>query len=38
MAQIGSYVPAQSMTLGMLDGILVRMGGEFMIFRMAHIR
>ena len=28
MAQIGSYVPAESMTLGMLDGILIRMGGK----------
>ena len=28
MAQVGSYVPATSMKLGMLDGILIRMGGE----------
>ena len=28
MAQIGSYVPAESMTIGTLDGILVRMGGK----------
>ena len=28
MAQVGSYVPASSMKLGMLDGILIRMGGE----------
>ena len=28
MAQIGSYVPAESMKLGMLDGILIRMGGK----------
>lgn len=29
MAQIGSYVPAASVRLGMLDCILTRMGGEF---------
>ncbi|KAI0086630.1 muts domain V-domain-containing protein [Irpex rosettiformis] len=28
MAQIGSYVPATSMILGMLDGILIRMGAS----------
>ncbi|KIP07972.1 hypothetical protein PHLGIDRAFT_510551, partial [Phlebiopsis gigantea 11061_1 CR5-6] len=28
MAQIGSYVPAESMKLGMLDGILIRMGAS----------
>ena len=28
MAQIGSFVPAQSFKLGMLDGILTRMGGK----------
>lgn len=28
MAQIGSYVPAESMKLGMLDGIFIRMGGK----------
>jgi DNA mismatch repair protein MSH3 len=28
MAQIGSYVPAKSVRLGMLDGILTRMGGK----------
>ncbi|KAH9929644.1 muts domain V-domain-containing protein [Amylocystis lapponica] len=28
MAQIGSYVPAQSMKIGMLDGILTRMGAS----------
>jgi len=28
MAQIGSYVPAQSVKLGMLDGILTRMGAS----------
>lgn len=27
MAQIGSYVPAQSMRLKPLDGVLTRMGG-----------
>jgi DNA mismatch repair protein MSH3 len=27
MAQIGSYVPAQSVRLSMLDGVLTRMGG-----------
>lgn len=27
MAQIGSYVPAASMQLGMLDGVFTRMGG-----------
>jgi hypothetical protein len=26
--QVGSYVPCQSLKLGMLDGILTRMGGE----------
>ena len=31
MAQIGSYVPAESMKLGMLDGILIRMGGQYLI-------
>jgi len=29
MAQIGSYVPAKSVRLSMLDGILTRMGGAF---------
>jgi DNA mismatch repair protein MSH3 len=28
MAQIGSYVPAKSVQLGMLDSVLTRMGGE----------
>lgn len=28
MAQIGSYVPAQSVKLSMLDSILTRMGGR----------
>lgn len=28
MAQVGSYVPAASVRLGMLDGILTRMGGK----------
>jgi DNA mismatch repair protein MSH3 len=28
MAQIGSYVPAESLKMGMLDGIMTRMGGE----------
>ncbi|KAI0691181.1 muts domain V-domain-containing protein [Cytidiella melzeri] len=28
MAQVGSYVPATSMKIGMLDGILVRMGAS----------
>ncbi|KAI0340128.1 DNA mismatch repair protein MSH3 [Trametopsis cervina] len=28
MAQVGSYVPAKSMSLGMLDGILIRMGAS----------
>lgn len=32
MAQIGSYIPAESVKLGMLDGILTRMGGEFLPF------
>jgi DNA mismatch repair protein MSH3 len=27
MAQIGSYVPASSVKLGLLDSILTRMGG-----------
>lgn len=27
MAQIGSYVPAASMRMSMVDGILIRMGG-----------
>lgn len=31
MAQIGSYVPAESVKLGMLDGILTRMGGELIL-------
>lgn len=29
MAQIGSYVPAAAVKLGMLDSILTRMGGQF---------
>lgn len=29
MAQIGSYVPAESVKLGMVDAILTRMGGRF---------
>jgi DNA mismatch repair protein MSH3 len=28
MAQIGSFVPAKSCKLAMIDGILTRMGGE----------
>jgi DNA mismatch repair protein MSH3 len=28
MAQLGSFVPADSLTIGMLDGIMTRMGGE----------
>jgi DNA mismatch repair protein MSH3 len=28
MAQIGSYVPATSVRMGMLDGVLTRMGGK----------
>lgn len=31
MAQIGSYVPAASLKLGLVDAILTRMGGE--VFR-----
>lgn len=27
MAQIGSYVPAKAMKLGLVDSILTRMGG-----------
>jgi DNA mismatch repair protein MSH3 len=30
MAQIGSYVPATAVRLSMLDGVLTRMGGEYM--------
>ena len=29
MAQIGSYVPATSVRMGLLDAILTRMGGKF---------
>ena len=29
MAQVGSYVPAESMRLSLLDGVLTRMGGEW---------
>lgn len=36
MAQVGSYVPAQSTKLGMLDGILTRMGGESSLFLYSH--
>lgn len=35
MAQIGSYVPASSVKLGLLDSILTRMGGTF-ISRSIH--
>lgn len=31
MAQIGSYVPAKSMKIGLLDGVLTRMGGTFIM-------
>lgn len=31
MAQVGSYVPAESMKLSLLDGVLTRMGGEWFI-------
>lgn len=30
MAQIGSYVPASSVRLGLLDSVLTRMGGASM--------
>ena len=29
MAQVGSYVPAKSMRLSLLDGVLTRMGGKW---------
>ena len=32
MAQIGSYVPATSVRMGLLDAILTRMGGNFSTF------
>ena len=32
MAQIGSYVPATSVRMGLLDAILTRMGGKFSTF------
>jgi DNA mismatch repair protein MSH3 len=28
MAQVGSFVPAEAVTMGMLDGIMTRMGGK----------
>jgi DNA mismatch repair protein MSH3 len=28
MAQIGAYVPADSIKLSMIDGVLTRMGGK----------
>jgi DNA mismatch repair protein MSH3 len=31
MAQVGSFVPANAVTMGILDGIMTRMGGEFWI-------
>lgn len=38
MAQIGSYVPAMSMRLSMLDGILIRMGGVYQIVESVPVR
>ena len=29
MAQVGSFVPANEVTMGILDGIMTRIGGEF---------
>jgi DNA mismatch repair protein MSH3 len=33
MAQVGSYVPATSMRTGVVDGVFVRMGGEWRLSR-----
>lgn len=33
MAQVGSFVPADAVTMGILDGIMTRMGGAFLILR-----
>lgn len=30
MAQVGSFVPAERVTMGILDGIMTRMGGMFL--------
>jgi DNA mismatch repair protein MSH3 len=32
MAQVGSFVPAEAVTMGILDGIMTRMGGAFLNF------
>ena len=32
MAQVGSFVPAEAVTMGILDGIMTRMGGMFSHF------
>lgn len=36
MAQIGSYVPAASVKMGLLDSILTRMGGNVSIVICVH--
>lgn len=33
MAQVGSFVPAEAVTMGILDGIMTRMGGAILTFR-----
>ena len=37
MAQIGSYVPAASVKLGLLDSVLTRMGGVSMCFIISNL-
>jgi len=32
MAQVGSFVPAEAVTMGILDGIMTRMGGTILTF------
>jgi DNA mismatch repair protein MSH3 len=38
MAQIGSYVPAKAVKLGLLDGVFSRMGGALTVFFGFHCR
>jgi DNA mismatch repair protein MSH3 len=37
MAQIGSYVPAASLKMGLLDSIHTRMGGKILYHFLEHL-